>query len=70
MWPAPTLAVNHTSGAPGSYFTYIGVNFPTNSTATISVNGLTFGSVTTGDNGGFAYVLATVDADEGYYLLR
>ncbi len=37
---ASTLAANHASGCPGSYFTFTGTNFPASSTALVTINGV------------------------------
>ena len=64
---AAVLAINYPSGAPGSYFTITGSNFPPNSPATISVNGNALGTVQTDSSGSFTCLLKTSQADEGYY---
>jgi len=61
------LAINYSSGAPGSYFTITGSNFPPDSTATITVNGNVFGTVPTDSSGSFTFLLRTIQADEGFY---
>jgi hypothetical protein len=64
----PALAINYSSGAPGSYFTITGYNYPPNSTATISINANVLGTVTTDSSGGFTFVLETnPTTDEGFY---
>jgi hypothetical protein len=65
----PVLIINYRSGAPGSYFTLTGVDFPPIDTANISVNGTTLGSVITNLDGSFAFILSTVSADEGSYFV-
>jgi hypothetical protein len=66
----PSLTLNYTDGAPGSYLTANGVNFPANSTAHISVNEHELGTVTTGASGEFTVILNTLGADEGYYMVK
>jgi hypothetical protein len=41
----PVLDINYATGAPGSYFTLNGNNFPANDTAIVSVNGVELGTV-------------------------
>jgi hypothetical protein len=65
MWTS--LTVNHPRGAPGSYLTFEGNNFPPNQLATISVNGVTVGTVSTDANGDLIFLLTTASADEGVY---
>ena len=64
----PTLAINYTSGAPGSYFTVTGSQFPPNSTTTIAINGSILGTIPTDASGGLIFLLETSSTtDEGYY---
>ncbi len=65
----PTLTANYTVGAPGSYFTFTGMDFPADSTATISVNGMILGNVTTDSNGEFQFLLSTDLAWVGAYFV-
>ena len=65
----PSLAINFTAGAPGSYFTFTGIDFPANDTATISVNGHELGTVPTNTNGEFGFFFSTTNADEGAYYV-
>ncbi|MFZ1398798.1 MAG: hypothetical protein WAS33_17965 [Candidatus Promineifilaceae bacterium] len=67
--PEPKLTMNYTSGAPGSYFNILGQYFPANSTATLSVNGRTVGTVPVSSGGTFAFTLTTTNADEGTYFV-
>lgn len=64
-----SLTVNYQSGAPGSYFTLTGINFPPNDTANISINGTSLGDVTTNLDGSFTFILSTDNADEGAYFV-
>ena len=62
------LTINFSSGAPGSYFTITGSNFPPSSIATISINGNISGTVLTNSSGGFIFLLKTsLTTDEGFY---
>jgi hypothetical protein len=64
----PALAINYSGGAPGSYFTITGSNYPPNSTATITINGNILGTVPTNSSGGFIFLLETsLTAEEGFY---
>jgi hypothetical protein len=65
---SPTLAINYSSGRPGSFFTLTGSGFPHDDTATIIVNGLTLTDTLSVDSsGGFVFLLDTSQADAGYY---
>lgn len=66
--PKPTLTINYSTGAPGSYFTLNGENFPENSTAAVSVNGRSLGTTPVDSNGRFSFLLTTTNADEGAYF--
>jgi len=48
----PGLVINYCSGAPGSFFTIDGSDFPPDSTATIAVNGNMLGTIHTDSSGG------------------
>jgi len=65
---SPSLETNFVSGAPGSFFTITGTDFPANSTATIAVNAQELGTVTTDSDGNLTFLLSTTNADEGYYF--
>lgn len=65
----PEMAINVTNGAPGSYFTITGSDYPTNEEATVHINGHEVGMVMTDANGAFTLLLSTADADEGIYLV-
>lgn len=64
---SPVLAVNATSGAPGSVFAFSGSGYPPNSQATIYVNGRALGAVMTGGSGDAAFLLHTAGAAPGPY---
>ena len=64
------LAINYTSGKPGSFFTLRGANFPSDSTAIITINGYTLGTVPTDSSGDLIFLLDTNLADEGEYLVN
>jgi hypothetical protein len=53
--------------APGSYYTFMGSNFPPYSTANITVNENSLGTVPTDSSGGLTFLLETSQADVGYY---
>jgi hypothetical protein len=64
-----TLTLNHYSGAPGSFFTVTGTNYPPSVTATILANGVALGTVQTDSNGGLEFVIDTTGAELGYYTV-
>ncbi|GAB4426416.1 MAG: hypothetical protein OHK0015_07310 [Chloroflexi bacterium OHK40] len=66
---APVLTVNYPDGAPGSFFTITGYNFPAGQPGTIAANGVTLGSVNVGDTGSFVVIISTGDADVGVYRI-
>ena len=62
------LTINYSSGAPGSYFTITGSNFPPDNTVTITINGNLLGTVPTDPSGSFIFILETnPTTDEGFY---
>jgi uncharacterized delta-60 repeat protein len=66
----PDLAINYTSGKPGSLLTLTGSDFPPNSQAMIVVNGSTLTSTLAVDGfGGFVFLLDTSQADVGRYFV-
>jgi hypothetical protein len=67
--PSAGLAINYPTGAPGSYFTIMGSNFPPNSTANITFNENGLGIVPTDSSGGLTFLLETCQADEGDYIV-
>jgi photosystem II stability/assembly factor-like uncharacterized protein len=67
--PPPELYVNYSSGAPGSYFTFTGFHFPSSDSANIVVNGHQLGTVPTGSSGEFEFMLSTLSAEEGNYVV-
>jgi hypothetical protein len=67
--PNSTIDVNYDTGAPGSFFTLSGRNFPTNATAAISVNGTALGTISTDGSGYFSFLLSTANADVGTYYV-
>jgi hypothetical protein len=64
-----TLEVNHTEGSPGSYFLFTGANYPTNSAATISVNGQEVGETNTDGDGNLSFIIATANSNPGSYTV-
>jgi predicted outer membrane repeat protein len=68
--PSPRLDINYDTGAPGSFFTLSGRNFPTNATAGISVNGASLGTILTDQSGGLSFLLSTQEAEEGVYFVK
>ena len=67
--PPPTLSSNYSEGAPGSYFTFSGINFPMGRQVTIKVNGITLGMVPIDISGNFSFLLNTDQSDEGHYIV-
>ena len=63
--PPPTLAVNYTSGAPGSFFAVTGSWFPPNSTTTIAINGSILGTIPTDASGALIFLLETSSTTDG-----
>lgn len=65
----PELSVNYESGAPGSYFSVSGIDFPEGEMATVTANGQELGTAPVGSDGTLSFILSTLEADEGYYVL-
>jgi hypothetical protein len=65
--PPISLTLNYSDGAPGSFFSLTGSNFPLTATATIAVNGVVIGSVPTDGLGSFVCRLDTTGATPGLY---
>ena len=64
----PQLAIDHSSGAPGSYFTITGAQFPPGFPVAISINGHMLGSVLSDPAGGFVLILEThLSSEQGCY---
>ena len=63
----PSFSVNHLSGAPGSYFTVVGSNFPAEETISVEINGFSLADVSSNVNGEFTLILSTTSADVGNY---
>jgi hypothetical protein len=68
--PYAVLDANHSGGGPGSYFSLTAAHFPPTTTATITVNGLSLGTVETDGSGQAAFRLDTTSAGPGYYQVR
>ena len=66
----PFVGINYRQGAPGSFFTLTAAIFPANTNANIFVNNQLLGSIPTGVDGSFTFLLSTTTADEGYYNVR
>lgn len=67
--PATSLAINYTSGQPGSFFTIEGANFPANHTVAITTNNYALGSVLSDETGKLKFMLNTELADAGLYVV-
>ncbi len=63
----PELAVNETTGAQGSIFTFTGSNYPGDSLATVYVDGTAFGTVMTDGSGMASFLIDTAGALPGIY---
>lgn len=59
----PTLDIDEDKGAPGSSFLFVGAGYPPNATATVYIDGIYRGQLTT-DSGGRAEFLIQTDADD------
>lgn len=69
--PAPQLSSNYASGAPGSFFTITGSDFPAVPTGTLTINGQELGSIPIGSTGEFTFLLSTtVSTPPGIYLVN
>jgi len=66
----PEMIINHSSGAPGSYFNIAGSGFPPGETAIVVVNDTMLGEVAVDGIGGVAFTLGTEQADPGEYHVR
>lgn len=68
--PKPMSTLNYATGQPGSYFTLRATNFPSNQTATISVNDRPITTTTTDARGAFTAVLDTRELPAGAYVVK
>ncbi len=71
--PPPTLTVNVDWGAPGSYFTVNGHNYPPNLNAAVFANGFFINPstiVNTTDDGNFEFQLRSDGAQVGGYVIQ
>jgi hypothetical protein len=66
---APTLTVNYADGAPGSFFTFTGADFPAGAAVTLAVNGRALGTLSSDASGGLVFLVSTTDADEGAFFV-
>jgi len=66
----PQIAINHTTGAPGSYFNVTGTGFPPDETAFIVVNGQLLDDLPVDAGGAISFTLTTGAADPGVYHVR
>ncbi len=65
----PSLTINYTNGAPGSYFNITGSDYPPNENASVSINGTSLGDITASGTGTFTITLSTSNAGEGIYYI-
>ena len=69
LYRRPRLIFNYTSGAPGSYFNVTGSDFPPNTSASLTANGVAVGAIMTDASGMFTVTLSTSAASVGMYFL-
>jgi hypothetical protein len=67
VYDLPSLEVNHSSGMPGSFFSFEGTNFSPDTLVTITVNQTVLGSLQTSSQGEFDFQINTSGADPGLY---
>jgi hypothetical protein len=65
----PTLAINYATGAPGSYFTITGSDFPQDGSVPIAINDHQLGTTQADESGSFTLLLTTDNADAGQYVV-
>jgi hypothetical protein len=65
-----TLAVNHLSGQPGSFFTVSGSHFTPNTLVNVSANGALLGQVQADANGELVFLIDSTGADTGTYFIE
>jgi photosystem II stability/assembly factor-like uncharacterized protein len=63
----PNLSINYSTGAPSSFFTLTGTNFPPDSLADLTINGHSLGAITSDSSGSLNFILSTSQAEEGIY---
>lgn len=68
--PSPSLTVNFTTGAPGSFFIFTAEGFSPNATAAIYVNNIQVAQAQTDDNGRLIFTLSTTGLPPGTYTVR
>jgi len=68
--PVAVVNVNHTTGAPNSFFTFQASGFPANATATIFINNVLLTTVQTDGTGLLAFTISTSNLPTGTYTVR
>lgn len=63
------LEINYDTGAPGSFFTLNGGNFPPNDTIAVQVNGTLLGTVSTDSSGDLVFLIDSDSAPAGLYIV-
>ena len=63
------MIINYSTGAPGSFFTITGTQFPPDVNVELKVNGHTLGTIPSGTSGSSSFILSTGLADEGFYTV-
>ncbi len=64
-----SLVINYDSGAPGSFFTVTGNNFPQDGSVTILANGQALGPVSTDSNGDMTFIINSGLAGPGLFII-
>jgi hypothetical protein len=64
-----SLDINYETGAPGSYFTIRGYNFPSNTAITVTANGTVIGTLDTDGSGNLLFLIDSDGADTGFYYI-
>ena len=66
---ASALVINYPIGGPGSYFLITGCGFPPNALVTVTINGVTLGTLRADGMGCISLILVTPQASPGYYVV-
>ncbi len=66
---SPQLIINYSTGAPGSFFTITGTQFPPDVNVDLMVNGYMVGTIPSDTSGSFNFILSTGLANEGFYTV-
>jgi len=66
----PSLTINYSDGAVGSYFNLFGADFPPSKMASIYINDQLVGSIQVKEDGTFTFTLSTTGVEEGTYSVK